>query len=89
MLLEFVCNYFFISFKQIFQSRFLHFQEFKSERYRLKLIVDELKNKENPLDYKTTLLAFVNCLIISTPQLKDRVRIRNEFIGKLSISSSI
>ena len=58
-------------------------QEFKSERYRLKLIVDELQNKENPLDYKTTLLAFVNCLIISTPQLKDRVRIRNEFIGNV------
>ncbi|XP_065209614.1 inverted formin-2 isoform X2 [Planococcus citri] len=57
------------------------YKEFKSERYRLKLIVDELRNKENPLDYKTTLLAFVNCLIISTPQLKDRVRIRNEFIG--------
>lgn len=76
---------------QTFFSFYLHscvrmvLQEFKSERYRLKLIVDELQNKENPLDYKTTLLAFVNCLIISTPQLKDRVRIRNEFIGNLFI----
>lgn len=59
-------------------------QEVKSERYRLKFIVDELRNKDNPLEYKTTLLAFVNCLIISTPQLKDRVRVRNEFIGKMS-----
>ena len=31
---------------------------------------------------RTVLLAFVNCLIISTPQLKDRNRLRNEFIGK-------
>ena len=60
----------------------LTLQEFKSERYRLKLIVDELGLKENPLDYKTTLLAFINCLVIATPQLKDRVRIRNEFIGE-------
>ena len=58
-------------------------QEFKFERYRLKFIVDELKLTENPLDYKTALLAFVNCLIISTPQFKDRVQMRNEFIGKL------
>ena len=28
------------------------------------------------------MLAFINCLIISTPQLKDRNRLRNEFIGK-------
>ena len=26
-------------------------------------------------------MAFINCIIISTPQLKDRIRIRNEFIG--------
>lgn len=26
-------------------------------------------------------MAFINCIIISTPQLKDRLRIRNEFVG--------
>ena len=26
-------------------------------------------------------MAFINCIIISTPVLKDRIRIRNEFIG--------
>ena len=31
--------------------------------------------------YKTVLFAFINCLIISTPQLKDRNRVRNEFVG--------
>ena len=34
---------------------------------------------------RTVLLAFINCLIISTPQLKDRNRLRNEFIGKSSL----
>ncbi|KAI5731933.1 hypothetical protein M8J77_018641 [Diaphorina citri] len=52
----------------------------KNERYRLKVVVDELQNAE-AVDYQTVILAFINCLIISTPQLNDRIRIRNEFIG--------
>ena len=28
------------------------------------------------------LLAFINCLVISTPQLKERNRLRNEFVGE-------
>ena len=35
-----------------------------------------------PLPPRTVLLAFINCLVISTPQLKDRNRLRNEFIGE-------
>ncbi|KAK0178259.1 hypothetical protein PV328_002226 [Microctonus aethiopoides] len=56
------------------------YQERKGERYRLRAIVDELQ-KASTDDYQAALLAFINCLIISTPVLKDRVRIRNEFIG--------
>ncbi len=41
----------------------------RSERYRFKLVVDELRAAKTD-DYRTVLLAFVNCLIISTPQLK-------------------
>ncbi|XP_076657126.1 FH2 domain-containing protein formin 3 [Halictus rubicundus] len=56
------------------------YQERKGERYRLRIVVDELR-KATAEDYRTGLLAFVNCLVISTPVLKDRIRIRNEFIG--------
>ncbi|XP_047102012.1 uncharacterized protein LOC124721206 [Schistocerca piceifrons] len=56
------------------------YQELKGERYRLKVIVSELQNA-TAIDYQTALVAFINCLLISTPQLKDRIRIRNEFIG--------
>ncbi|XP_063991076.1 uncharacterized protein Form3 isoform X2 [Diachasmimorpha longicaudata] len=56
------------------------YQERKRERYRLRAIVDELQ-KANTEDYQAALLAFINCLIISTPAVKDRVRVRNEFIG--------
>ena len=34
---------------------------------------------------RTVLFAFINCLIISTPLLKERNRLRNEFIGKSSL----
>ncbi len=46
-----------------------HYKSFKSERYRFKLVVDELRAAKTD-DYRTVILAFVNCLIISTPQLK-------------------
>jgi hypothetical protein len=56
-------------------------QILKEERYRLNVIVSELRGA-SAVDYQTALVAFINCIIISTPQLKDRIRIRNEFIGK-------
>ncbi|CAL7949453.1 unnamed protein product [Xylocopa violacea] len=56
------------------------YQKRKGERYRLRIVVDELQNAAAD-DYRTAILAFINCLVISTPVLKDRIRIRNEFIG--------
>ena len=57
-----------------------HYKKFKSERYRFRIVLSELQAAKTA-EYKTVLLAFINCLIISTPQLKDRNRLRNEFIG--------
>ncbi|XP_056636252.1 formin-like protein [Diorhabda sublineata] len=56
------------------------FKKLKGERYRLSVIVDEL-DRATAVDYQTALVAFINCLIISTPRLNDRTRLRNEFIG--------
>ncbi|GBP44167.1 FH2 domain-containing protein 1 [Eumeta japonica] len=52
----------------------------KNEKYRLAVVVEELKNAPS-IEYKTALVAFINCLIISAPRLPDRIRVRNEFIG--------
>lgn len=60
---------------------YVRIQERKGERYRLRVVVNELQ-KATAEDYQTALLAFINCLVISTPVLKDRIRIRNEFIGE-------
>ncbi|XP_018332237.1 formin-J [Agrilus planipennis] len=52
----------------------------KGERYRFSFIVKEL-DRTTAVDYQTALVAFINCLIISTPRVVDRTRLRNEFIG--------
>ncbi|KAJ8985106.1 hypothetical protein NQ317_019792 [Molorchus minor] len=57
-----------------------HHKKLKGERYRLNVIVQEI-DRATVVDYQTALVAFVNCLIISTPRLADRARLRNEFIG--------
>ncbi len=49
-----------------------HYKTFRSERYRFKVVVDELREERSDDEYRTVLLAFINCLIISTPQLKVR-----------------
>ncbi|KAL0818669.1 hypothetical protein ABMA28_008021 [Loxostege sticticalis] len=56
------------------------YKTIKGERYRLNVVVEELKNATT-VDYKTALVAFINCIIISAPRLPDRIRVRNEFIG--------
>ncbi|KAL4719046.1 hypothetical protein ACJJTC_005569 [Scirpophaga incertulas] len=56
------------------------YKTLKGERYRLSVVIEELKNATT-LDYKTALVAFINCIIISAPRLPDRIRVRNEFIG--------
>ncbi|XP_071485950.1 uncharacterized protein [Diadema antillarum] len=55
-------------------------EESKSQRHRFGLIIDELERAENT-SYKTTLVAFINCILIATDSVEDRIRIRNEFVG--------
>ncbi|XP_055934195.1 inverted formin-2-like isoform X1 [Argiope bruennichi] len=57
-----------------------HYKNLKKHRYRLQMVVDELKSSD-VAEYTTALIAFVNCLIISPAALSERVRIRNEFLG--------
>ena len=58
-------------------------QTVKGERYRFRVVVEELRAQvETRSDYATALVAFINCIVIATPDLKDRIRIRNEFIGE-------
>lgn len=57
----------------------------KQERHgllsRFSPLVEELKNSEVPA-YQGTVLALINCVIISCDGLLEKIRIRNEFIGR-------
>ncbi|XP_021954414.1 FH2 domain-containing protein 1 isoform X2 [Folsomia candida] len=56
------------------------FKKQKNERYRFKFIVNELQHGPT-VDYQTAVIAFVNCLILATSDLQERIRIRSEFLG--------
>ncbi|XP_018014866.1 uncharacterized protein LOC108671794 isoform X3 [Hyalella azteca] len=57
-----------------------NYKEMRQERYRFKVVVDELRSPAS-VEYKTVVVAFINCIIISTTELQARISIRNEFIG--------
>ncbi|KAH1022552.1 hypothetical protein HUJ04_011938 [Dendroctonus ponderosae] len=56
-----------------------YYKALKKQKHRMAFIVQELEQTRIS-DYQTALVAFINCLVISTSNLRDRVRIRNEFI---------
>jgi len=61
---------------------FYYLKVAKKQKYRFSLVLDELRSVDN-VEYKTILLEFVNCIIIYTEKIEERIRIRNEFFGKL------
>ncbi|XP_076468527.1 uncharacterized protein LOC143299218 [Babylonia areolata] len=56
------------------------FKTTRGKKYRFSIIVEELRGSDN-VAYQTILLELVNCLIIYSNDLQDRIRIRNEFFG--------
>ena len=61
------------------------FRSLTFAKYSVKLLFPECDPPDDSVRMLAAgcicLLAFINCLVISTPQLKDRNRLRNEFIG--------
>ncbi|XP_071088604.1 FH2 domain-containing protein 1-like [Haliotis cracherodii] len=59
---------------------FEQYKTSKKKRYRFSLVLDELTRTDN-VHYKVILLEFINCVIIYTEDVEDRIRVRNEFYG--------
>ncbi|RZF34086.1 hypothetical protein LSTR_LSTR011656 [Laodelphax striatellus] len=55
-----------------------YFKTCHGRKYRLDLVVSELKSADN-IAYKTTLVAFINCLLFGYPDLTQRSLLRCEF----------
>ncbi|XP_053488375.1 inverted formin-2 isoform X1 [Ictalurus furcatus] len=57
-----------------------HYKAIKMQQYRFSVIMNELQNTDN-VHYMVTLLSFINALIFSTEDLRQRDKMRKEFIG--------
>ena len=55
-------------------------QASKQLKYKYQVLVDELREAKSE-EYKTSIMAFINCLIISASNIRERNEIRSELIG--------
>jgi len=51
----------------------------------MSLLVNELRSSELTT-YRTTIMALVNAIIFANENIRDRIRIRNEFLGTENVS---
>lgn len=58
----------------------LSLQGVKMQQYRFSVIMNELQATDN-VPYMVTLLSVINALIFGTDDLRQRDKMRNEFIG--------
>ena len=54
----------------------------KTLQYRFSVIMNEIQATDN-VPYMVTLLSVINALIFGTDDLRERVKMRKEFIGRL------
>ncbi|XP_018086099.2 inverted formin-2-like isoform X2 [Xenopus laevis] len=57
-----------------------HYKAVKNQQYRFSVIMNELSASDN-VPYMVTLLSVINAIIFGTEELRNRVQLRNEFIG--------
>lgn len=59
-------------------------QGVKTQQYRFSVIMNELQATDN-VPYMVTVLSVINALIFGTDDLRQRDKMRKEFIGRLDI----
>lgn len=59
-------------------------QGVKTQQYRFSVIMNELQESDN-VPYMVTLLSVVNALIFGRDDLRQRDKMRRQFIGRFSI----
>ncbi|XP_059158848.1 inverted formin-2-like [Physella acuta] len=56
------------------------YKVWRKQRYRFSLLITDLRNSDLTT-YKTTVMALVNSIIVASENIRDRIRIRNEFVA--------
>ena len=60
-------------------------QQSKHEQCRFSILMKEMQSSNE--EYLASILAFINCVLKGANDLKKRIRLRNEFLGKMVIFS--
>uniref|UniRef100_A0A8C5HAG5 Inverted formin, FH2 and WH2 domain containing n=1 Tax=Gouania willdenowi TaxID=441366 RepID=A0A8C5HAG5_GOUWI len=65
-----------------------HYKGVKTQQYRFSMVMNELQATDN-IPYMVTLLSVINALIFGTDDLRQRDKMRKEFIGRVSVQLSL
>lgn len=57
------------------------YKSWQKYQYRFSLLLNELRHADHNA-YKVSILALINAIIFANENIQDRMRIRNEFLGK-------
>lgn len=63
-------------------ARYLSYQVDLQQKNPYQIIIDELNN-DNIVAYKTSLVTFINCILLGEEDIDHRIMFRNEMIGKI------
>lgn len=63
-------------------SIFEHIKKEKCYQHRFNILIDEINSAKNTHSYLVVVVSFLNCLIDQPSELRDRIKIRIEFISK-------
>ena len=58
-------------------------QQSKHGQYRFSVLMKEMRESLSDEEYLASIMAFVNCVLKGASDLMKRIRLRNEFLGKM------
>ena len=58
-------------------------QQSKHGQHRFGVLMKEMRESSSDEEYLASIMAFVNCVLKGASDLMKRIRLRNEFLGKM------
>ena len=58
-------------------------QQSKHGQYRFSVLMKEMRESSSDEEYLASIMAFVNCVLKGASDLMKRIRLLNEFLGKM------
>ena len=65
----------------LYSSSLLVLQKEIGGQYRFSVVVQELRTGDTS-EYQASIAALINCIVSTPESIKERITLRNEFVGK-------